>query len=199
MDYASGRDGIVLEKPVRRGRVLFLTGLPGSGKTTLVSRICEHYKSKGLKIAGISTREVREGNERIGFKITDLSSNNEGWLARISEGAGPRVGRYFVAPKDLEEIGVRALNRAVEEDAPLIIVDEIGPMEMTDPAFRTAVSKILESSRMVVATVKYGSHYPEVERVQGEVVRLEVAKDNREAIYRKAIAQLDDWVRRIGN
>jgi nucleoside-triphosphatase len=152
-----------------------------------------------LKIAGISTREVRERNERIGFKITDLSSNKEGWLARISEGGGPRVGRYFVASKDLEEIGVGALSRAVEEDARLIIVDEIGPMEMTDPAFRIAVSKILEAGRMVVATVKYGSHYPEVEQVQGEVVRLEVAKNNREAVYRRAISQLDYWVDKLGS
>ena len=199
MGYASSLGGMFLDKLARQNRVLFLTGLPGSGKTTLINRICAHYKSKGLKVAGISTREVREGNERTGFKITDLSSSKEGWLARINEGAGPRLGRYFVASKDLEEIGVGALSRAVQEDTTLIIVDEIGPMEMTDPAFRIAVSKILETGRIVVATVKYGSHYPEVERVQGEVVRLEVAKNNREAIYQRAIAQLDDWVEKIGS
>lgn len=173
--------------------------MPGSGKTTLINRICDHYKSKGLKVAGISTREVRERNERIGFKISDLSSSNEGWLARIGEGAGPRVGKYFVDSTDLEEIGVGALSRALQEDATLIILDEIGPMEMTNSAFRSAVSKILEAGKMVVATVKYGSHYPEVERVQGEIVHLEVEKNNREAIYRRAIAQLDDWVGKLGS
>lgn len=152
-----------------------------------------------MKVGGISTREVREGNERIGFKITDLFNHNEGWLARTSEGTGPRVGRYFVDSKDLEEIGVGALSRAAQGDAALIIVDEIGPMEMTNQAFRLAVSKTLELGRLVVATVKYGSHYPEVERVQGEAVRLEVAKNNREAIYRRAITQLDDWMGKKGN
>ncbi len=173
--------------------------MPGSGKTTLINRICDHYKSKGLKIAGISTKEVREGNERIGFKITDLSSNKEGWLARTSEGAGPRVSRYFVASEDLEAIGVEALNRATDEDAALIIIDEIGPMEMTNPAFRISVSKVLGLNRTIVATVKYGSHYPEVERAQGEIVRLEVTKNNREPIYRKAIVQLDDWLEKTGS
>ena len=173
--------------------------MPGSGKTTLINRICDHYKSRALKVAGISTREVREGNERIGFKITDLSSNKEGWLARTGERAGPRVGRYFVVSEDLEAIGVGALNRAAEEDASLIIIDEIGPMEMTNPAFRTAVSKVLGSNRTIVATVKYGSHYPEVERTQGEIVRLEVAKNNRELIYRKAIVQLGGWLEKTGS
>ena len=183
-----------MEKPASRSRVLFLTGLPGSGKTTLINRIFDHYKSKGLRVAGISTREVREGNERIGFKITDLSINNEGWLARINGSEGPRVGRYIVNSKDLEEIGVRALSRAVQEESELIIVDEIGPMEMTNPDFRILVSRILEAGRMVVATVKYGSHYPEVDRVKGEVVRLEVERNNRDGIYQRAIARLDAWM-----
>ena len=168
--------------------------MPGSGKTTLINRIWDHYKSKGLKIAGISTREVREGNERIGFKITDLSNSEEGWLARTVEGVGPRVGRYFVASEDLEAIGVRALNKATEEDAALIIIDEIGPMEMTNPAFRIAISKVLGLNKTIVATVKYGSHYPEVEGAQGEIVSLEVTKNNREPMYRKSIVQLDGWL-----
>ncbi len=164
----------------------------------MIDRICEHYTAKGLKIAGISTKEVREGTERVGFKIRDLSTGDEGWLARTNAGLGPRIGRYVVAAEDLEEVGVGALEKAVQGDPMLIVVDEIGPMEMTNSAFRNMVSKILLGEKAVVATVKYGSHYPEVERVHETTVRLEITKNNREVIYRKAIAQLNDWLEKPG-
>ncbi len=176
--------------------VILLTGPPGVGKTTMVNRVYEHYKARGLKIAGITTREVREGNQRVGFKITDLSSGEEGWLARADGGAGPRIGRYTVASDDLERIGVKALKKATLGDVGLIIVDEIGPMEMTHSGFREAISEILDEDNALVATVKYGSHYPEVERIRRNALQLEITKDNRDTILKRIIGQLN---RRIEN
>src|SRR5205823_2687873 len=116
-------------------RRVFVTGPPGVGKTTLMQRIHDHYKNKGLRVDGMVTREVRKGDGRIGFKITDLSSGAEGWLARMGDSGGPRIGEYSVVSEDLEEIGVGVLKRAAEHSADLVFVDEIGPMEMTSSAF----------------------------------------------------------------
>ncbi len=113
------------------------------------------------------TREVREGDQRVGFKITDLASGAEGWLARVGDGVGPRIGKYSVVSEELEEIGVGALKQATESPADLVLVDEIGPMEMTSRPFRDALAKLLSRRGIVIATVKYGSHYPEVERASG--------------------------------
>src|SRR2546425_6087416 len=99
-----------------------------------MQRIHDHYKNKGLRVDGMLTREVRKGDERIGFKITDLSSGAEGWLARMGNSVGPRIGKYSVDSEDLEEIGVGALKRAAEGSADLVLVDDIGPMEMTRDA-----------------------------------------------------------------
>jgi nucleoside-triphosphatase len=177
---------------------VFVTGAPGVGKTTLMQRIHDHYKNKGLRVDGMVTREVRKGDERIGFKITDLSSGAEGWLARLGESVGPRVGKYNVDSEDLEEIGVRALQRAAERSADLVLVDEIGPMEMTSSAFRDTLARLLSAGRNVIATVKYGSHYPEIERSQGfaEAVSLEISRDNREEMIRRILSIVDAWTER---
>ncbi len=175
-------------------RIILLTGRPGVGKTTIVNRLYEHYTTRGLKIEGMTTREVREAGARIGFKITDLSSGKEGWLAKKELTAGPRVGSYVVASDDLEKIGVTALERSVKGTADLVIVDEIGPMEMTSTSFRNSISGVLNGDKVVVATVKFGSRYPEVQRAWATSVHWEITKENREPIYRRIIRQIDDWI-----
>jgi len=177
---------------------VFVTGAPGVGKTTLMQRIHDHYKNKGLRVDGMLTQEVRKGDERIGFRITDLSSGAEGWLARMGDSVGPRIGKYNVDSKELEEIGVSALKGAVERSADLVLVDEIGPMEMTSSAFRDTLAKLLSAGRDVIATVKYGSHYPEIERSAGfaEAVSLEISRDNREEMMRRILSIVDAWTER---
>jgi nucleoside-triphosphatase len=176
-------------------KVILLTGTPGVGKTTTVNRLCSYYSAKGMSIQGISTREVREDGQRIGFKITDLATGREGWLARKDTLVGPRIGLYRVVTEDLENIGVRALERAIEGPAELVVVDEIGPMEMTSSSFRNGIFKVLTEERPTVVTVKLGSRYPEVEQIRPRSIQLEITKDNREEIYQKLIGQVDEWTR----
>lgn len=176
-------------------RVILLTGRPGVGKTTIVNRVYEHYSAGGFKIEGMTTREVREAGARTGFMITDLSSGQEGWLAKKDLTAGPRVGSYVVVSDDLEKIGVAALERSMNGAADLVIIDEIGPMEMTSASFRNNIFKVLNGNRTVLATVKFGSRYPEVEKTLQKSVHWEVTKENRESIYRMIIRQIDDWIR----
>jgi len=175
-----------------------VTGAPGVGKTTLIQRIHTHYKNKGLRVSGMITREVREGDQRIGFKISDLSSGAEGWLARVGDSVGPRIGKYSVVSEDLEKIGVSALREAAERPDGLVLVDEIGPMEMTSRPFRDALAKLLSHRGIVIATVKYGSHYPEVERASGtaEGVSLEVSKSNRDEVMQRITSLVDKWADR---
>src|SRR2546428_7857361 len=162
-----------------------------------MQRIHDHYKNKGLRVDGMVTSEVRKGDERIGFKITDLSSGAEGWLARTGDSVGPRIGRYNVVSEDLEKIGVSALKKAAEWPG-LVLVDEIGPMEMTSRPFRDALAKLLSHRGIVIATVKYGSHYPEVERASeiAEGTSLEVSMGNRDEVMQTITSLVDKWTDR---
>ncbi len=175
-------------------KVILLTGLPGVGKTTIINRLCTHYTTKGRDVQGITTGEFREMGQRVGFKIRDLATGEEGWLARKDPAGGPRIGSYRVVSEDLERIGVGALERASKAPTDIVVVDEIGPMEMTSTSFRNAVSKIFDGQHATVATVKFGSRYPEVEKIMERSTLLEITKNNREGIYRRLIEQVDDWI-----
>src|SRR3972149_10357508 len=93
-------------------------------------KLDSYCRGRGWKLGGVVTREVRKSSERVGFRLRDISSGKEGWLAKKNEGGGPRIGGYSVVTADLETIGVEALEAAAEDGPDIVLVDEIGPVEM---------------------------------------------------------------------
>ncbi len=128
---------------------ILITGKPGVGKTTLVKELIHHLK---IEAGGFYTEEIRKRGERQGFKIVTLEGR-EGVLAFKGSSSPFRVGSYGVNLKDLEEIGVGALLKAVNKGM-LVVIDEIGKMELFSFKFKEAVLAAFESSNKVLATVK---------------------------------------------
>jgi len=123
---------------------IFVTGFPGSGKSSLVAEI---IKELGVKSGGIVTPEIRESGVRKGFRIVDLASGKEGILSRVGL-PGPRIGRYGVNLRDIEEIGTEAIKNALEDPGTrLVVMDEVGAMEMISGKFRGIVEDALSSDK----------------------------------------------------
>ena len=185
-----------LDRGIHRVRIVLLTGSPGAGKTALMMRMADSLVGHGLKIAGIITSEVRESGVRTGFRIKDLSTGREGWLARKDYGEGKRIGSYRVINEDLEGIGVDALRRAANGRTDLAIVDEIGPMEMTSTLFRSSLVKVFHGAQPTLATVRLGSKYEEVENLREKCLQFELTKENREKIYATLTDLVNNWTGR---
>ena len=134
--------------------MLLITGSPGVGKTTVLTKTVNLLKERGYKSGGMLSREVRESGVRVGFEILDLGSQKRGWLAHVNQKTGPRVGKYRVNLADLEAVGAEAITDAVE-NCDVVAVDEIGPMELFSEKFRAAVQRALESNKIVVAVVHW--------------------------------------------
>lgn len=135
-------------------RLLFLTGCPGVGKTTVLLQIVEALKVKGCSVGGMISREVRSCGERVGFEILDLSSDRRGWLAHVNQKTGPKIGKYRVNMEDLENIGVSAVEQAVRS-MDVVVIDEIGPMELFSERFQVAVWEAIKSDKLVIGIVHW--------------------------------------------
>jgi len=135
-------------------RLLFITGSPGMGKTTVMLKAVEVLKARGYRVGGMISREVRMGGTRVGFEILDLSSGRRGCLAHVNQKYGPQVGKYRVNQEDLDSIGADAIANAAE-NFDVVAIDEIGPMELHSEKFKEAVKKAVESEKVVVGTIHW--------------------------------------------
>ena len=135
-------------------RLLFITGSPGTGKTSVLLKAIQVLRARGYTIGGMTSREVRTSGARVGFEISDLSSGRIGWLAHANKKSGPRIGKYRVNIEDLDNIGAHALATAVENDE-IVAIDEIGPMELLSQCFKEAVKKVVESGKLAIGTVHW--------------------------------------------
>ena len=138
---------------------IFLTGEPGCGKTTAIKKTHQMLSTKGWKVGGVVSGELREKGVRVGFSLEDLTSHETGTLAHIAQKHGPTVGKYHVNLADIQRIAVIAIKHAILE-ADVIMVDELGPMELNSMPFILAVEMALATPKNFVGTIhKRASHH----------------------------------------
>ena len=64
---------------------------PGAGKTTMLQRLAELLRQRGVTLAGFVSEEIREGGRRAGFSI-ETFAGERGTLAHQNLPGPPRVG-----------------------------------------------------------------------------------------------------------
>jgi len=165
-------------------RRIVITGRPGVGKTTLIERVVAELS---LPTGGMITREIRKCDHRVGFSVIDIATKREGTLAHIHQRNGPRMGRYRVNLHDLEEIGVAAIDNALSAGS-IVVIDEIGPMEITSPKFIPAVERVVASDAQFIISTHAKLDHPLIHRLRQEFT-----------LYRVKMGNRDELVELIGN
>jgi len=128
--------------------VYLLTGRPGTGKTSLIKQAVAELE---VNAGGFYTEEIRDKGARLGFKLVTLDGQ-EAVLAHVNFHSPYRVGKYGVDVEGLERVGVAALRRAATQSE-LVIIDEIGKMELFSADFREIVLSVIESGKRVLGTI----------------------------------------------
>jgi nucleoside-triphosphatase len=162
---------------------VFLTGIPSVGKSTVVRKVAERIQQDGVKVGGMTSADLRSGSARVGFEIRDLMTGKVGVLAHVNQPTGPRIGKYHVKDEDLDEIGAEAILSAINH-ADLIVIDEVGPMELSSRRFKDAVRTALACGKPLLGTIHRNAQDPLVQAIRTDrtVEVIEVTRENRNSL-----------------
>jgi nucleoside-triphosphatase len=170
---------------VQSTRIL-LEGRPGSGKTTLARRLVAGLRERDIPVTGFTTEELRERGRRVGFAI-DTVEGERGVLAHVDFAGPPRVGKYGVDLDALERLAIPALQASDD----LVVIDELGKMELASERFRAAVDELLATPADVVATVHTFRHpFTDALKARSDVEVLQVTSANRDDLARVLVRKL---------
>jgi len=168
--------------------VYLLTGKPGTGKTSLIKQTLAAFKGKA---GGFYTEEIRKQGTRLGFKLVTLAGQ-ETILAHVNIHSRYRVSKYGVDVDNLEGVGVSALREAMSQYN-LVVVDEIGKMELFSADFREVVSEMIASGKSVLGTIMLAPDpYADAIKRQPQVNLVEVTRTS----YYRVLDEIRDWLER---
>ena len=134
---------------------LLVEGRPGAGKTTALGRLSQLLRDADIPVCGFLTKELRRGRSRIGFEI-ETFDGERGVLAHVKLAGPPRVGRYGVDLEAFERVALPAVGRPRKEG--VVLIDELGKMELASKRFREAVVRLFDQRVPIVASVQMSRH-----------------------------------------
>jgi nucleoside-triphosphatase len=167
--------------------VYLLTGSPGTGKTTVIRQAIAGSEAKA---GGFYTEEIRSGGTRQGFRLVTLDGH-DAILAHVDSHSRYRVSKYGVDVQNLDNVGVAAINQAIEI-SDLIVIDEIGKMELFSPHFREAVLKAIDSGKKVLGTIMLSPNpFTDNIKCHPKVKVTQLTRANHDEVLREIL----DWLK----
>ena len=163
---------------------VLLTGLPRSGKTTLLQKLVEAVEPR----TGFLTTEIRKDGERTGFEII-TNGGRRAILASAQSKSPLRVSKYGVELEELERLLPELLNFSPID---LLYVDEIGRMELLSDKFKDFVVKYLDAENLFVGTISriYSDDFVKEVKNRKDIEIVEVTPENRNELFDKLSKKL---------
>lgn len=133
-------------------QLMLVTGLRGAGKTTWCSELTGIAKEKGMVVKGILSPGIFKGNQKIGITAKNIETGDQLQLAKLRKGEveGMSTPRWQFFPETVSWAN-KVIGEAEESD--LLMIDEIGPLELLRGEGLTAGIDRLDGNRYKIACV----------------------------------------------
>lgn len=170
---------------------ILITGRPGVGKTTAIKKV---LSALDIRPRGFYTEEIRDGRERRGFTVKTFGGR-DCVLAHTDIQGVPRVGRYGVDVTSFENTALPELEEAVGRRE-IIVIDEIGKMEMFSNRFKNLVLQALDGPAPVLAVIsESGNGFIDGIKKRKDVKLFTLSRQARDALIPDIATLLDALTR----
>lgn len=174
--------------------IFLITGEPRVGKSTLVKNLISRFNQEYFY--GLITEEVTENSQRIGFTTVLLSRYAKQIASK--HWAENKMGNYGVDIAAIDQMAQDLLHMESVFGKHILIIDEIGPMQVLSDEYRKIVEALLESSSaLIIGTIYKGTDNKIIDAVKdkySDCIHL-LTCDNREQIEVFLTAEIEKYLK----
>ena len=130
--------------------VVIITGPAGCGKTSCLTRLAEQWKQKHIRIDGILAPSVTRNNDLRQYNLRFIATGRELPFASSANNKNSvQTGKFYFNSETLAT-GKRYLASIPLDKTDILIMDEIGPLELEGKMWANEFSAILASDHPVL-------------------------------------------------
>jgi nucleoside-triphosphatase THEP1 len=148
ISHAENRLAEVRSKSGFQQKVFIISGSQNEGKTWLAKNLVGVFRENNIPVGGFLSEKVREGSQIIGYDLVDILTNSREILLRESDQTGGnKIGRFAIFPQGLKK-GIQLLSPAQLLGKRLVIIDEVGRLELNDKGWSDGISSLMKTSKI---------------------------------------------------
>lgn len=174
-------------------KVIILSGGVQQGKTSFLLKLVDYMNEQKFNLCGFVARGVHDNSRRIGYDLEDVTTKQQMQFVRDVPSAGAyRHGKYYFNNSGIE-FGKECLNDQLAMNADLIIIDEIGPVELKGRGWAPEVERLLNTTAVPQLWVVRSSLLQKAIRQWsiGDVLLIDIEQDTPQGAIRDIKAFLD--------
>ena len=145
--YAEFRLSEIKAEYTFQPQIFVVKGKVGSGKTSVIKELIENFKSKNITIGGIYTQKIFENDERIGYDVVDIKTNTAETFLRTNHCSNcEKIGMFSIFAQGVEQ-GKQSLNPENTEGDQLVVIDEVGMLELKGKGWAKNLEQLVQSGK----------------------------------------------------
>ena len=130
--------------------IFIISGTRGSGKSLFINDVYDFLAIFEKNIRGFTSKGIFNDEGQKEFALKVLGSNEEIHLAaRQEKKAYIQAGKFWFNPEAINR-GNDLISKALEEKSKVLIIDEVGPVELDDQVWHNSLKKILKEYQGVL-------------------------------------------------
>ncbi|MDR3610357.1 MAG: nucleoside-triphosphatase [Ignavibacteriaceae bacterium] len=127
-------------------KIYILTGEQGTGKTMFLSRLVDELRKKNIQAGGILSPSVQRDSVRLGYDVLNIRTGERTILCRNEPGStGINIGKWIFRNDGIQS-GNSALDQLSLIGCGLVIIDEVGPLELENKVWCPSLNLLVGSS-----------------------------------------------------
>ncbi len=145
----------VKESPQIPGKVFIVTGTVGEGKTAWLAKLSGLLTEKGVRVGGLLALRIVEDEKTTGYDVSDISTGKRTPFLRHTGSETMGVERFTMDDAGFIA-GRNALDPETNRNMDVVMVDEVGPLELRGRGWSEVLGALLQETRatLIIAVRK---------------------------------------------